>query len=83
MKPGDLCRLRNQYLGISLKDTQLCFENEFGTDILWDGISKIRSDEVMLYLGEEINRFRVMGRVYHPVIGRVGYVIMIHIMGIQ
>ena len=30
--------------------------------------------EVVVYLGEEINRVRVMARVFHPRFNRVGYV---------
>lgn len=74
---GDLIQLRPEII------SAFHFENEGGTDILWDGVSQIRSGEVMLYLGEEIHRFLRMAKVYHPRSGKVGYVNLIHITEVR
>ena len=69
MKPGSLVKLQLPLLSTSFQGS-----NEDETDIVWDGNSKVISDDVMVYLGEEINRVRVMARVFHPRFNRVGYV---------
>ena len=69
MKPGSLVKLQ-----LPLLSTSFQCSNEDETDIVWDGNSKVIPDDVMVYLGEEINRFRVMARVFHPRFNRVGYV---------
>ena len=69
MKPGSLVKLQLPLLSTSFQGS-----NEDETDIVWDGNSKVESGDVMVYLGEEINRVRVMARVFHPRFNRVGYV---------
>ena len=69
MKPGSLVKLQLPLLSTSFQDS-----NEDETDIVWDGTSEVESGDVMVYLGEEINRVRVMARVFHPRFNRVGYV---------
>ena len=69
MKPGSLVKLQLPLLSTSFQGS-----NEDETDIVWDGTSEVESDDVMVYLGEEINRVRVMARVFHPRFNRVGYV---------
>ena len=69
MKPGSLVKLQLPLLSTSFQDS-----NEDETDIIWDGTSEVESGDVMVYLGEEINRVRVMARVFHPRFNRVGYV---------
>ena len=69
MKPGSLVKLQLPLLSTSFQGS-----NEDETDIIWDGTSKVVPDDVMVYLGEEINRVRVMARVFHPRFNRVGYV---------
>ena len=74
MKPGSLVKLQLPLLSTSFQDS-----NEDETDIIWDGISEVESGDVMVYLGEEINRVRVMARVFHPRFNRVGYVNAAHL----
>ena len=69
MKPGSLVKLQLPLLSTSFQGS-----NEDETDIVWDGTSEVESGDVMVYLGEEINRVRVMARVFHPRFKRVGYV---------
>ena len=69
MKPGSLVKLQLPLLSTSFQGS-----NEDETDIVWDGNSRVIPDDVMVYLGEEINRVRVMARVFHPRFNRVGYV---------
>ena len=69
MKPGSLVKLQLPLLSTSFQRS-----NEDETDIIWDGTSEVESGDVMVYLGEEINRVRVMARVFHPRFNRVGYV---------
>ena len=69
MKPGSLVKLQLPLLSTSFQGS-----NEDETDIVWDGTSEVESGDVMVYLGEEINRVRVMARVFHPRFNRVGYV---------
>ena len=69
MKPGSLVKLQ-----LPLLSTSFQCSNEDETDIIWDGTSEVESGDVMVYLGEEINRVRVMARVFHPRFNRVGYV---------
>ena len=69
MKPGSLVKLQLPLLSTSFQGS-----NEDETDIIWYGTSKVVPDDVMVYLGEEINRVRVMARVFHPRFNRVGYV---------
>ena len=69
MKPGSLVKLQAAFISTSFQGS-----NEDETDIIWDGTSKVVPDDVMVYLGEEINRVRVMARVFHPRFNRVGYV---------
>ena len=74
MKPGSLVKLQLPLLSTSFQDS-----NEDETDIVWDGNSRVIPDDVMVYLGEEINRVRVMARVFHPRFNRVGYVNAAHL----
>ena len=78
MNPGSLVKLREVFISTSFQCS-----NEDETDIIWDGTSKVILDDVMVYLGEEINRVRVMARVFHPRFNRVGYVILMHLCEVQ
>ena len=78
MNPGSLVKLREVFISTSFQCS-----NEDETDIIWDGTSKVILDDVMVYLGEEINRFLVMARVFHPRFNRVGYVNMMHLCEVQ
>jgi hypothetical protein len=78
MNPGSLVKLREVFISTSFQCS-----NEDETDIIWDGTSKVILDDVMVYLGEEINRVRVMARVFHPRFNRVGYVNMMHLCEVQ
>lgn len=78
MKPGSLVRLQLPLLSTSFQDS-----NEDETDIVWDGTSEVESGDVMVYLGEEINRVRVMARVFHPRFNRVGYVNLLQLCEVR
>jgi len=78
VNPGSLVKLREVFISTSFQCS-----NEDETDIIWDGTSKVILDDVMVYLGEEINRVRVMARVFHPRFNRVGYVILMHLCEVQ
>lgn len=74
MNPGSLVKLQVVFISTSFQGS-----NEDETDIIWDGTSKVIPDDVMVYLGEEINRVRVMARIFHPRFNRVGYVNASHL----
>ena len=78
MKPGSLVKLQLPLLSTSFQDS-----NEDETDIVWDGNSKVIPGDVMVYLGEEINRVRVMARVFHPRFNRVGYVNLLQLCEVR
>lgn len=78
MKPGSLVKLQLPLLSTSFQDS-----NEDETDIVWDGTSEVESGDVMVYLGEEINRVRVMARVFHPRFNRVGYVNLLQLCEVR
>ena len=78
MKPGSLVKLQLPLLSTSFQGS-----NEDETDIVWDGTSEVESDDVMVYLGEEINRVRVMARVFHPRFNRVGYVNLLQLCEVR
>jgi len=69
VNPGSLVKLQAAFISTSFQGS-----NEDETDIVWDGTSKVVPGDVMVYLCEEINRVRVMARVFHPRFNRVGYV---------
>ncbi len=78
MKPGSLVKLQLPLLSTSFQGS-----NEDETDIVWDGTSEVESGDVMVYLGEEINRVRVMARVFHPRFNRVGYVNLLQLCEVR
>ena len=78
MKPGSLVKLQLPLLSTSFQGS-----NEDETDIVWDGNSRVIPDDVMVYLGEEINRVRVMARVFHPRFNRVGYVNLLQLCEVR
>ena len=78
MNLGSLVKLQLPLLSTSFQGS-----NEDETDIIWDGTSKVVPDDVMVYLGEEINRVRVMARVFHPRFNRVGYVNLLQLCEVQ
>lgn len=78
MKPGSLVKLQLPLLSTSFQRS-----NEDETDIIWDGTSEVESGDVMVYLGEEINRVRVMARVFHPRFNRVGYVNLLQLCEVR
>jgi hypothetical protein len=78
VKPGSLVKLQLPLLSTSFQDS-----NEDETDIVWDGTSEVESGDVMVYLGEEINRVRVMARVFHPRFNRVGYVNLLQLCEVR
>jgi hypothetical protein len=78
VKPGSLVKLQLPLLSTSFQGS-----NEDETDIVWDGTSEVESGDVMVYLGEEINRVRVMARVFHPRFNRVGYVNLLQLCEVR
>lgn len=69
MKPGNLVSLSPTFISVS-------FLTRAGdaTDMIWDGISKVKQGEMMVYLGEEISRFTIFARVLHSSSNRIGYI---------